>query len=100
MTQNIELQKTALLALQNYLQGFQEDLLAQVERYGRIVEGLRQEGLSDEVYHYYHDNFFNRDKSYIQSLLEHIRETDAPYITKNLEATGMSKETATTGWDF
>lgn len=98
--QSIELQQNALYRLQNYLQNFKEDLLNNVERYRNIVDSLQEEGLSNEVYNTYLHSYYERDRAYIQQLIDHIEEADAQYISRNLEQTGVSKETAGIGWDF
>ena len=98
--QSIALQQKALYSLQNYLQNFKEELLNNVERYRNIVDNLQAEGLSDEVYNTYLNSYYERDRMYIQKLIEHIEDADAQYISRNLEETGINKNVANTGWDF
>lgn len=100
MNQSLELQQQALYQLQNHLASFKEILLDNLERYRNIVEGLHQDGLSNEVYNTYLNAYFGHDRSLIQNLIRHLEDSDAPYIASNLEATGVSKETAARGWDW
>ena len=98
--QSLQEMQMALTRLKSELEGFRSSLLEQVERYKNIVEKLRIDGLSIEVYYTYLNDYYERDRSYINSLIDHIEEADVPYIDKNLQVTGMNKEVATTGWDF
>lgn len=98
--QSLQEMQMALTRLKSELEGFRASLLEQVERYKNIVEKLHVNGLSIEVYNTYLNDYYERDRSYINSLIDHIEEADVPYIDKNLQVTGMNKEVATTGWDF
>lgn len=100
MEQSIELQQQALYMLQNHLSSFKNFLKDNLQQYHNIVENLRQEGLSNEVYTTYSGSYFERDRQYIQSLIEHIETNDEPYIVKNLEETGVNKDVARRGLDF
>lgn len=100
MNQSLELQQQALYSLQNYLSLFKDTLVENLERYGNIVENLHQDGLSNEVYQTYRNSYFERDRAFIRSLIDHIENSDEPYIVNNLEATGINKEVAGRGLDF
>ena len=102
--QSLQKQQEALSALQHFLENFKEELLSTMERYKGHVNRLHESGLSNEVYQTYLGNYYSSDRSYIQSLINHINDVDIPYIRKNLGSTEANKATASgaasTGWDF
>lgn len=98
--QSLQLQQMALTKLKSHLVAFKDDLINQMERYRNIVEGLHEDGLSDEVYRTYLNSYYERDRSYVNQLINHMEEADVPYVNKNLEETGINQEVANTGWDW
>lgn len=98
--QSLELQQAALVRLKAELESFKGILLDQMERYRRTVDLLKESGLSREIYNQYLNTYYERDRSYVNSLINHIDETDVPYVEKNLQQAGGSIEVAHMGFDF
>ena len=92
--QSLQKQEEALKALREFLVSFTEDLESKIKSYKRRVDNIYDTGLSNEVYNHYSNDNYVSDKNHINSLIRHIKETDIPYIDKNLGATKGSKETA------
>ena len=98
--QSLAIQQAALGGLKAQLTTFKEQLLVEMSRYQRIVENLRSEGLSYEVYSTYKNQYFAYDLYRIRNLIQHIDSHDLPYIHKNLEETQANIETASQSFDF
>lgn len=92
--QSLAKQQAALYRLKNCLESFKEELQDQLRRYKAVVDGLQGEGLSHEVYSTYLNNYFERDRSYIDSLINHMDEADSKYINDNLQESGVNIEVA------
>ncbi len=98
--QSLELQQAALVRLKAELESFKVTLMDQMERYRRTVDLLKEDGLSREIYNTYLNTYYERDRAYVNSLINHIDETDVPYVIRNLEQAGGSIEVAHMGFDF
>lgn len=83
-TQSLAKQQAALSKLKHYLENFKEELEDNLRRYRNIVDELHGDGLSNEVYSTYLNSYYERDRSYIDSLIRHMEEADAKYISDNL----------------
>ena len=98
--QSLQEMQMALTRLKSELEGLKSTLLNKIEEYRNIVDRLNVQGLSREVHDTYLSSYYEKDRSLINALIDHIEEYDVPYVDKNLQATGVNKSVAESGWDF
>lgn len=92
--QSLAKQQAALQELKSYLGMFKEELEENLRRYRARVENLHGDGLSNEVYQTYLGSYYERDRSYIDSLIRHMEDADTKYLNDNLQESGINIEVA------
>jgi hypothetical protein len=84
--QDLNIQLNALSALKSFIEQFRESLLSKRQTYQNKMLGLHDEGVSLQVADAYCKDFWDKNNMIISNLIGALRETDYPYILRQIEA--------------
>ncbi|MDR1782949.1 MAG: hypothetical protein LBR13_01625 [Dysgonamonadaceae bacterium] len=79
-------QKNVLEQLLSLITEFDNDFKGIVQRYeDGLVSLYENEGLMDEIYEEYRDNYLNSMKASLSEILTRLQEEDIPFVEKEID---------------
>ncbi|GHT33631.1 hypothetical protein FACS189434_08230 [Bacteroidia bacterium] len=95
--QNLETQLEALHSLKNFIEQFSQDIYLTRQTYQNKMFGLHDAGVPLQVANNYCRDFWDRNDKILWQIIGNFKETDYPYILRQIETIEAAIKAAGSG---